>query len=119
MFWGAFAYEKPQGRPWVTRLAGSLPAQTEAPEDRLIALGALLMQVREQPPPLSDHREQAATARTVVSCRSEMLGQVLDALGEECDLDFGGTAVLVVAAVRRDDLALIRGRGGRHPLSFL
>src|SRR5439155_27320965 len=30
-FVGAFAYEKTQGLPWVTRLAGSLPAQTKAP----------------------------------------------------------------------------------------
>jgi len=118
-FVGAFAYEKTQGLPWVTRLAGSLPAQTKAPEHCLIALGALLVQVREQPPPLSDHAEQAVAALVVITRRAEILGQVLDALGEECDLDFGGTAVLVVAAVGRDDLALIRGRGGRHPLSFL
>ena len=46
---------------------------------------------RSQPPPLPDHRKQAATARVVVTSRAEMLGQVRDALGEQSDLDFRRT----------------------------
>src|SRR5512142_2806487 len=107
-------YEKTQGDPWVIRVAGRLPAQTESPDDRLIALGAHLMQVCEQPSPLSDHHEQAATARVVVTGRAEMLGEVLDAFREQCDLDLGRTAVLLVAAVGLDQLTLGCGRGGRH-----
>src|SRR6267143_815776 len=111
--------KRPRPLPGSFASRARLPPQTEAPDDRLIALGALLMQVCEQPPPLSDHAEQAATARVVVSGRAKMLGQVLDALREQCDLDFRGPGVLVVATVRRDQLTLGVGRGGRHPLSFL
>src|SRR5690242_10290590 len=97
----------------------SLPAQTESPEDLLVTLRALLVQVSEQTPSLSDHLEQAAAAGVVVRSRAEMLGQVLDAFREQCDLDLWRTAVLVVAAVGLDQLTLGCGRGGRHPLSFL
>src|SRR6266849_1438962 len=99
---GCASYEKTQAPAWVIRIAGSLPPQTESPDDRLVALGALLMQVGEQPPPLSDHAEQAATARAVVLGRAEMIGQVLDAVREQCDLDLRGSGILLVATVCLD-----------------
>src|SRR5207244_10770625 len=66
-FVGAFAYEKTQGLPWVTRLAGSLPAQTKAPEHCLIALGALLVQVREQTPPLDRKSTRLNSSHQIIS----------------------------------------------------
>src|SRR2546428_967176 len=103
---GCCPYEKTQGVPWVTLIARPLSAQTEPPDDRLVTLGALLVQICEQSPSLSDHLEQAAAARIVVSRRAEMLGQVFDALREQCDLDLGRTAVLLVAPVGLDQLTL-------------
>jgi hypothetical protein len=77
------------------------------------------MQVGEEPPPLSDHLKQAAPTGIVVAGCSEMFGQMLDALREDCDLDLRRTGVFVVAPVGLDDLTLGCRRSGRHPLSFL
>ena len=63
------------------------PTKSEASDDLLIALGTLPVKVREQPPALSDHHEQSAPAVIVVRGRAEMLGQMLDPLSEERDLD--------------------------------
>src|SRR5207245_3068171 len=89
---------------------GGSPPQTESPEDLLVALRALSVQIGEEPSPLADHHEQTATARAVVVCGPQMLGEVLDPLGEDGDLDLRRTGVLRIAAVGRDDLAFVGDR---------
>lgn len=96
----------------------SLPPEPEPADDRLVALRAGPVEVSEEPSPLADHHEQAAATVVVVACLAKMLGQMLDAFGEERDLYLRRPRVGVVAAVRADDLTLIRRRSERHPLSF-
>ena len=46
-----------------------------------------LLEVLEEAPALADEQQQAAARVVVVLVRLEVLGEVLDALGEEGDLD--------------------------------
>src|SRR5437773_2765218 len=93
------AYDNTQGFPWVFRSTRAVsPSQTESPDDVLVSLWASSVQVGEQPSALTDHREQAATTRVVVAGRAQMLGEVLDALGQERDLDLRRAGVLLFTA---------------------
>jgi len=76
------------------------------------------MEIREEPAALSDHHKKATTAVFVMARITEVLREVLDPLSEERDLDLRRTGVLLVLAVRRDDLTFYRGLSERHPLSF-
>src|SRR5207249_5046729 len=96
-----------------------LPPQTESPDDLLVAFRAPTVQVGEQPSALSDHREQPPPAGVVTAGGPQMLGEVLDPLREERDLDLRRAGVFGVAAVRGDHLGLVGKGRRRHPLSFL
>src|SRR5206468_10027769 len=86
------------------------PSQTESPDDFLVSLRASTVQVGEQPSALYDHAEQPAATGVVVAGGAQMFGEVLDSLGKERDLDLRRAGVLVVTAVRRDHLILVRER---------
>src|SRR3989454_12077551 len=104
------AYEKTpefRGHP-LTRAVS--PSQTESPDDFLVSLRAPAVQVGEQPSALSDHAEQAAATGVVVAGGAQMFGKVLDALGKERDLDLRRAGVLVLTAVCRNHLFLVRER---------
>src|SRR5438270_6660652 len=102
------AYEKPRECPWAFRSTRAVsPSQTESPDDFLVSLRAPAVQVGEQPSALSDHAEQPAATRVVVAGSLQMFGEVLDALGQERDLDLRRAGVLVITAVRRDHLILV------------
>src|SRR5699024_4250022 len=52
-----------------------------------------LGEVIEQTAALTDELQQSATRRKVVFVLCHVLGQVLDTLGDQCDLHFGCTGV--------------------------
>src|SRR5438876_11566975 len=105
------AYKKVGGRcPPAPAAALRLPPQTESPDDLLVAFRAPTVQVGEQPSALSDHREQPPPAGVVTAGGPQMLGEVLDSLREEGDLDVRRAGVFGVAAVRGDHLGLV-GKG--------
>src|SRR5437667_3619878 len=111
--------KKPRTSPGFPLTRAVSPSQTESPDDFLVSLRAPAVQVGEQPSALSDHAEQPAATGVVVAGGAQMFGEVLDSLGKERDLDLRRAGVLVVTAVRRDHLILVRERRCRHPLSFL
>ena len=49
------------------------------------------------------HLQEAAAAMEVFTMRAQVLGQVIDAGGQERDLDFGRTGILVVSFIGCDD----------------
>src|SRR5215210_5057026 len=61
-----------------------LPAQAEAGDKRPVALDVVLAHVVEQAPPATDEHEQAPPAVVVLLVHLEMLGEVVDALREDC-----------------------------------
>src|SRR5207248_6492855 len=67
--------------------------------DELAVPGRVLgFEVVEKPPALADELEQAAAGVMVLLVRLEMLGEVMDALGEQCDLDLRRAGISFVRA---------------------
>src|SRR4051794_38569723 len=64
------------------------------------------MHVAEEAAALADEHQQAAARVVVLLVVAQVLGQLVDALGEQGDLDAGVPRVLGVLAELRDDLLL-------------
>jgi len=82
------------------------PPEPELGDDGSVALDVGALQVIQQPAPLADQLEQPTPRVVVVSVRFEMVGEVIDPLAEDRDLDFGRSGVLVVQTVGLDDARL-------------
>ena len=67
-----------------------LLAQAEAADERLVALRAVAGQVAQQAATFADHDAQPAPGRVVFLVLLEVLGQLLDLLGQQRDLDLDG-----------------------------
>ena len=84
-----------------------LAAQAVRGDDRAVALDVVLGDVVEQPPATTDQLQQAASGVVVLLVGLQVLVEVVDALGEECDLDLGRAGVGVVLAMLGDDVRLV------------
>lgn len=79
----------------------------------LVVLGKIvLLEVVEQLATAAGHLKEAAAAVEVFAVRAQMLGQVIDASGEQCDLDFGRAGILFVDFIFCDDFGFNDGRHG-------
>src|ERR1700737_3854188 len=110
-----------RGARCAPRGTASLLPDAEPFDQLLVALGVLGLQIVEEPPPLADQLEQAAPRVVVLLVGLEMLGQVMDALGEQRDLHLGRAGVALVGAELLDDRGfpvLVMQRALRHPASF-
>src|SRR5687768_11006571 len=88
-------------------------AQTQLLDQAVVPLEVLLLEIGEQGAALVDHHQQAAARVVVLVVALEVLGQVADALGEDRDLDFGGTCIALGLGVAGNDFLLLLG-GNRH-----
>src|SRR5690348_9783929 len=87
--------------------------QAETADQRLVTLGVLVLQVAEQTATMIHHLQEAAAGMVVLLVRLEMIGQLLDARGQQRNLYLGRPGIGRRAAVVLDDLAgLFRGK--RH-----
>src|SRR5262249_37350513 len=77
-----------EGRPGETeepsRLPPGLLSQAEAADDREVPSAVLVAQVVEQARALADHHEEAAPGGVVLLVGAQVLGELGDALGEQC-----------------------------------
>src|SRR4051794_9098747 len=89
-----------------------LAAQAELLDQGAVALEILALQVVQEAAAPSDELEQAATRVVVVLVRAEVLGQLVDALGQHRDLDLGRAGVRLVLAELPDMLQLLFLREG-------
>src|SRR5213592_1919265 len=108
-----FSRSSGAGVPGATIPTRRLPAQAELANQRAVALEVLLLQVVEQAPALADQHEQAAARMVVLLVVAQVLREVVDALGEQRDLDPGVARVLRGGAELRDELGLAL-LGQRH-----
>ena len=83
-----------------------LLSQTELFDDSAVTLYIDLLEVPEQVAAVSDHLEKTAAAVVVLLVGLEMLGKSVDAVGEDCDLDLGGSGVALVGFVLLNDGSL-------------
>ena len=92
---GKSAAESPTGN----RPGEVSAAQAQALDQRLVAVGAVSPQVVEHAPPLAHQFEQSAARVVVLFMRLEVIGEPVDPLCENRDLDFGRTRVRLVGSM--------------------
>jgi len=64
--------------------------------NQLIARQVGLMEIIQQTPALPDHFQQATPGTVVLDVLLQMLGQVINSLGQKGDLHVRGACVLIV-----------------------
>ena len=80
-----------------------LLAQTQLGDEGTVTVDVLLLQIGQQVAAAADHLEQAAAAVVIVLVGLEVLGQVIDASGQQSDLNLGRTGVTLVQGGLLDD----------------
>src|SRR5579884_102752 len=93
-----------------------LAAQAELLDEGAVALEVVLLQIVQEAAAPPDELEQPAPRVVVVLVRSQVLGQVVDPLGQHRDLYLRRAGVGLAAAVLRDDLLLCFLGQGHCPL---
>lgn len=102
------------------RKSGVLLADAQLCNDCTIALDVLLGEVVEQAAALTDHLVHAQTAVLVVGMHLQVLGELMDALGENRDLHLRRTGVALVRLVGFDNGSLFFLRNhGNLPFFFV
>src|SRR5262245_8628889 len=91
-----------------------LSADTELVDDRPVPPSILVLEIFQQAPPLPDQHQQAPPRVMILRVSLEMLGQSVDPLGEERDLDFRRTGVAFMGLELLDQ-ALLAVDSQRHP----
>jgi hypothetical protein len=87
-------------------LALELLAQPELADELAVALEVRALQVIEKAAAAADEHEQPATRVMILLMDAEVLGQLVDSIGEHRDLNLGRAGVLRPVAEFLDQLAL-------------
>ena len=82
-----------------------LLAQAKLGTDLAVALYVGLLQIVLKATAPTDHLQQATAGMVVVLVLLEVLVQVVDALSQQSDLNFGGTGIALVNRVLGDDFS--------------
>ena len=82
-------------------------ADAEFPNDRLIALGIVSLEVVEQATPLADQHEQAAARAVVLLVRFEVIRQLANAFTNDGDLNLRTPGVSRVRLILVNDRFLL------------
>src|SRR5438552_2349697 len=101
-------FNAPGGVPHSERPPESLLADAQPFDELPIPRGILRLQVVEESSALPDQLEQPAARMVVLLVGLEVLGQILDALGQERDLDLGRAGVALVRPELLDHTLLLR-----------
>ena len=72
-----------------------------------VPLNVLLGQIVQKAAALTDHLVQAATAVVIVGMNLQVLGELIDPLGEDSHLNLGGSGVSGMGAVGLDNGGLL------------
>src|SRR3954452_14595416 len=104
----------------ITTFRRALAPQAEFRDQRPVALQVVALEVAKDAAALADHLEQAAAGVMVLAVGAQVLGELVDALGEQRDLDLGGAGVLARPAVLADQLLLsvLRQRHRRNRVAI-
>src|SRR5687768_3980933 len=95
----------------------ALLTNAELVDDRAVALHVDLLEVIQQTAATSDQLEKPAAGVMVLRVGLEMLGQVANAVREECDLHFWRPGICVMDAIRVDEVRLLFLRRRQNPVS--
>src|SRR5207247_11344750 len=84
-----------------------LMAETQLVDELPIPFQVVALQILEQAPALRDHPEEAALPVEVLGVHPEVIGEAVDPLGEQRDLDRGWPRVSLVLPVLPDRRRLV------------
>ena len=79
-------------------------ANTELLDEFAVFEDVAVLDVDEQATTLTNEHEQTAARMVILGVLFEVLGEVADALREDCNLDLGAARVMLVLAELRDEL---------------
>ena len=96
-----------------------LLSQSELADDSTVTLDVYLLQVVEQVSSVTDHFLKTTAAVEVFLVCLEVGGQVVDAVGQNCDLNLGRTGVSLVSCVLLDESELFVFLHGISPFLFI
>jgi len=102
---------KKAARPAEARAApkGRLATQAETLDERTVAGNVSVLQVGKHALTTTNHGQQTALGVEVVLVLLHVLSQILDPLGQDCNLDLGRTGVAFRGCVFLDDGLLYSG----------
>ena len=80
-----------------------LLSETELFNDRTVAVDVSLLKVTEKVSSVTNHLQHTAAAVMVLVVSLEVLGKVLDSVGQKCDLNLGRTCVAFVSGIFFDN----------------
>jgi hypothetical protein len=107
-------------RPRRSRVEEGLLSKAEALDGRAILGGITALQVVEQTTTTPDHLQQAAATVVILAVRPKVPREVIDAVGQQGNLNLGGAGVLLVLAKILNDLfGCFLGLQDQSPSSFL
>ena len=89
-------------------------ADAELFNNHAVARDILLHQVIQQIAAMADHFQQAAAGVMVLLVHLQVLGQVVDPLGEDGDLDLGRTGVPLMRRIFLDNRGFFFRQHGFH-----
>jgi len=93
-----------------------LSAQAQTSHQGAIALDVQLAQIVEMPPPLADHHQKTSPIVMIALVGLQMLGEVVDSLGQQRHLGLGRARISGVVAVFGDDgRGVFHGNARRNP----
>jgi len=76
-----------------------LLSQVQLFDDRAVTLDIGLLQVAQKVSSVTDHLQKAAAAVVVLVIGLQMLGEVVDSVGQKRDLNLGRTGVALVGSI--------------------
>ena len=85
------------------RVGATLLAKPQSSDCRAVPLDVLARQIRQQTSPLSHQLEKSSPGVEVVLVLPEVIGEPVDSLGEESNLNFGRTGIIRMRAKLGDD----------------
>ena len=88
-------------------LSNNLLTDTQLGDQSTVAVDVLVGQIVQHLAALTDHHQQTTTGVVVVLVGTQMLGQLVDAGGQDGNLNLGGAGVALVGSVLQDDLGLL------------
>ena len=88
-------------------LLNILLTDTQLGDQSTVTVDVLLGQIVQQAAALTDHHQQTTAGVVVVLVRTQVISQLVDASGQDSDLDLGRTGVAFVGCVFQDDLGLL------------
>lgn len=81
-------------------------ADAELCDEFAVVVDVALLDIREKTTTLTDEHEQATARVVILLVDLDVLGELANALGEDCDLDLGGTRIVGILAKLLDELGL-------------